>query len=119
MQLLQFVELGGYGNFDPLFSELGYQVTTFTSARKMVAHIRRHPPAAIVGEFNYLPEFRDRLSQMESIIAAVAHHNAVRVVLFYYDYDSDKLQILQQRFSAIKALPRPVDSAALRLLLTP
>ncbi len=118
-ELLQLVELGGYPDLRPLWAELELKAVVFDSTRKAVAYLRHQTPYAILGEFNYLAEFRDRVSQMESILAAVANRPQVVVVLLYHEVDREPLQRLVERFPSVKTLCRPLELKQLRELLQP
>lgn len=88
-RLIEFVELGGYPDLAPLYKELGYQPETLYTARKAVAAIKKARPDVIVGEFNYQNEFRDRISNLESVIAAVAHLDDVRIIVLYQPQEAE------------------------------
>jgi len=117
--LLSIVELGGYENFTPLYRRLGYRVDTVTSGRKATAYLKAQQPAVIVAEFNFQPNFRDRTSNLESILATVQRMQAegVQIVVFYDREFADRLELLRERFPGFSALPHPIDKAALEALL--
>jgi len=81
--LLAVIEFGGYPNFAPLYQKLGFTVRIERSVRKALAAIREAVPAAIVAEFNFQSDFRDRTSSLESLLAAVDRHPEVPVVVFF------------------------------------
>ena len=118
--LLWVFELGGYPNFTPLFEQLGYRVTRVDSGRKAMAHLKQELPTVIVAEFNALPSFRDRTSNLESILAALQRHNAAgtHLVAFYDPENAPLLEKLRQRFERFTALPYPVDPEQLKQTLS-
>ncbi len=116
-RLLLIVELGGYPDFSPLYRDLGYTVEVVTSGRKAIAALKQRPPAAVVAEFNYQHEFRDRTSWLESVLATLQSLPDSRVVVVYHPEEAQQLQALQVRFPGFAALPHPVDAAALEQLL--
>ncbi len=119
--LLAIVELGGYPDFTPLYRRSGYIPHVESSMRKALSWLKRNPPAVVVAEFNYQSGFRDRLSNLESLMAAVQRHAPdAEVVVFYEPETRHQLERLQTRFAFAAALPYPVDpdrlEAALRAL---
>jgi hypothetical protein len=116
-QLLMIVELGGYPDFSPLYRALGYGVEVVTSGRKAISYLKQHRPAAVVAEFNYMPDFRDRTGWLESVLATLQQMPQTRVVVFYQPGEVEQFNRLRQRFSHFTALPQPVDAAALEAAL--
>ncbi len=115
--LLWVLELGGYPNFTPLWQGLGYRVEVVRSVRKANAAIRQAVPQVVVAEFNYEPNFRDRISNLESLLATLAPLQVARVVVFYEAGQKAQLDKLRERFIDFDALPYPVDEATLTTLL--
>jgi CheY-like chemotaxis protein len=116
-QLLMIVELGGYPDFTPLYRSLGYAVEMVTSGRKAISYLKTHRPAAVVAEFNYMPDFRDRMGWLESVLATLQQMPQTRMVVFYQPDEQEQLNKLRQRFANFTALPQPVDAAALEAVL--
>lgn len=82
--------------------------------RKALAWLKRDTPAVVVAEFNYQSGFRDRLSNLESLMAALQRRAPqARVVVFYEPETRHQLERLQARFDFAAALPYPVDAARL------
>lgn len=117
--LLAVVELGGYPNFAPLYHSLGYEVVTAQAGRKAMSSARELRPAAVVAEFNYQREFRDRTSALESLLATLQKQQAPRVIVFYDRSVEAELQSLRARFPGFTALSYPVEAAALEAALRP
>ncbi|MBI5612478.1 MAG: hypothetical protein HY942_05375 [Gammaproteobacteria bacterium] len=111
--LLSIVELGGYPNFTPLYEQAGYQVTIERSVRKALAFLKKAAPAAIVAEFNFQSDFRDRTSSLESLLAAAQRLAAVKVIVFYEQEHAHQLAKLQARFPEIEAMAYPIESGRL------
>lgn len=116
-QLLMIVELGGYPDFTPLYRSLGYAVEVVTSGRKAISYLKTHRPAAVVAEFNYMPDFRDRTGWLESVLATLQQMPQTRMVVFYQPEEQEQFNRLCQRFSHFTALPQPIDAAALEAAL--
>ena len=115
--LLAVIEYGGYPNFAPLYQRLGYTVRIERTVRKALAAIREAVPAAIVAEFNFQSDFRDRTSSLESLLAAVERHAATRVIVFYDPQHRAALERLRARFPRIEALTYPLSPAAIEQAL--
>ncbi len=115
--LLAVVELGGYPNLEPLYTRLGYAVSTEQAGRKAVAALKTLRPAVVVAEFNYQRDFRDRTSSLESLLAALQRTPGTRVLVFYEPGDLAPLEQLQARFPGIDALARPITEAAVEAWL--
>jgi DNA-binding NtrC family response regulator len=81
--LLSILELGGYPDFSRLYQSQGYQVVTMPSMRKALKFIKNNRIDVIVAEFNFQSDFRDRTSQLESLLASIAQTPEVKVVVFY------------------------------------
>lgn len=107
--LLNVIELLGYPNQRPLFERLGYRVLTEFSVRKAVALMRKEKPAVIVADFYFQPDFRDRVSNLESLLAAAQTHKDVGTVVLYESAHEHALERLKQRFRIEAAMPLPVN----------
>lgn len=115
--LLNVIELLGYPNQRPLFERLGYRVATEFAVRKAIALMRREKPAAIVADFYFQPDFRDRVSNLESLLAAAQSMPDVKVVVLYEAPHAHALERLRQRFRIDAALTLPVNEADLTQVL--
>ena len=116
-QLIQVVELGGYPNFMPLFQRLGYRVETVNTGRKAISTLKKLKPDAVVAEFNYQFDFRDRTSNLESILAALQSQAGVKVVVFYDKAEQEQLNKVAERFPGFIAMSYPIDEAELEAVL--
>ncbi|MGC1951176.1 MAG: hypothetical protein WA970_01040 [Gammaproteobacteria bacterium] len=112
--LLSIIELGGYPNFAPLYAEAGFEVLSARSLRKALAAMKKTQPRVIVAEFNYQSDFRDRTSNLESLLAAVQRQPKIKVIVFYEPQYLHQFERVRSRFSIYAALPYPVNSGALR-----
>ncbi len=106
--LLAIIELGGYPNFTGLYQQLGLEVEIVNSQRKAQAALKRRIPDLIVAEYNFQSDFRDRTSNLETLMARLQRHPQVKVICFYQDEYQHKLEQLRQRFPVFAALPLPV-----------
>ncbi|MGE0079815.1 MAG: hypothetical protein AB7U81_00795 [Thiohalomonadaceae bacterium] len=115
--LLAVVELGGYPNLEPLYTRLGFAVTTVQAGRKALAAVKAVRPAVVVAEFNYQRDFRDRTSSLESLLAALQKQADTRILVFHEPGDAAPLAQLRARFPGFTALPRPITEAAVEAWL--
>ena len=112
--LLSIVELGGYPDFAPLYRELGYEVAVETRMRKAIGFLKKRKPDVIVAEYNFQSDFRDRSSNLESILAVVQRSPDIRVLVFYEKEFSPQFEKLRARLPVHQALAFPVEESALR-----
>lgn len=113
--LLSIVEYGGYPDFTSLYQEAGYQVITANAMRKVVSLLKKKQPDMIIGEFNFQSDFRDRTSNLETLMAtAQTRCPDARFVIFYELEQREHLERLLSRFPVHATLPFPVDAGALR-----
>jgi DNA-binding NtrC family response regulator len=115
--LLAIVELGGYPNLTPLYRELGLDFEVVSSQRKAQAALKRRIPDIVVAEYNFQSDFRDRTSNLETLMANLQRHPTVRVICFYLPEVKPKLDLLIARFPVFEAIPYPVDPKAVESAL--
>ncbi len=102
-RLLAIVELGGYPNLIPLYQSLGYQVDVVNSQRKARSYLKKTTPDAIVAEYNAQSDFRDRSSNLETLMAILQKLPQVKLLVFYLPEHAERFE----RFRAA----HPVDAA--------
>ena len=121
LRLLAILELGGYPNLAPLYKRLGFETEIVNSQRKAQSYLKKRVPDVIVAEYNFQSDFRDRTSNLETLMARLQRHPQVKVVVFYQDEFRHKLDNLLARFPVFEAIPFPVQpekvEAALRRAL--
>jgi ActR/RegA family two-component response regulator len=115
--LLRVVELLGHANLNPLFERLGYKVQTEFAVRRAVSALRKEKPAVVVADLYYQPDFRDRVSNLESLLAALQAHKDVKIVVLYETAHQHALDRLLQRFRVDASFTLPVDETRLTALL--
>ena len=103
--LLSITELGGYPDFSDIYNACGYQVETVTSMRKALRTFKQNQYDVIVAEFNFQSDFRDRTSNLETLLAAMQQMKDVRLHQF---------EKLRARFSFHAELSFPIDKALLK-----
>lgn len=111
--LLAIIEMGGYPNFVPIYQSSGYQVTVLNSQRKARNFLKNQQPDVVVCEYNFQTDFRDRTSNLESLMASLQKMPETRVIVFYLPEHIEKLNQVRQRFAVHATLPFPVDEKLL------
>jgi len=117
-RLLAIIELGGYPNLAPLYKRLGFEVELVSSQRKAQAWLKRQLPEVIVAEYNFQSDFRDRTSNLETLMARLQKHPDVKVIAIYQPEYAHKLADLTARFPLFATIPLPVDPAEVEAALT-
>jgi DNA-binding NarL/FixJ family response regulator len=117
LTLLSVIELLGYPNLRPIYERMGYRVLTEFAVRKAISLMRKEKPAVIVADFYFQPDFRDRVSNLESLLATAQSHKDVKVLVLYESTHEHALDRLRQRFRIDAAMCLPVNEAAIEALL--
>lgn len=116
--LLSILELGGYPDFTPLYQSLGYQAHIMTSMRKAIKFIKNHDIDMIVAEFNFQSDFRDRSSQLESLMASLAQKQSVDVIVFYDIEQKHQFERVEERYNFLATFSYPVNEQGLADILS-
>jgi hypothetical protein len=116
-KLLMLNAFIGTAGYKKLYQELGFSVVSEWSERKAISLVRKTPPAVIVADFYHQTDFRDRLSNLESLLAAVQSTPNTRILVFYEPAHQAILDKVSARLRIDMALTMPVDEAALRATL--
>jgi DNA-binding NarL/FixJ family response regulator len=109
----------GTAGYSKLYQELGFSVVTEWSERKAISLLRKQPPAVIVADFYHQSDFRDRLSNLESLLATAQRAPQTRILVFYETGHQAVLDTVRARLRIDAALPLPVDEGVLRATLIP
>lgn len=107
----------GTAGYKKLYQELGYTVVAEWSERKAISLIRKNSPAVIVADFYHLSDFRDRLSNLESLLATVQGVPNTRILVFYEPAHQAVLDTVRVRLRIDAALILPVQEDLLRTTL--
>ncbi len=116
-QLLAVVEFLAHNRLRTLYEAAGYAVQNEFAVRKAITWLRKNSPAVVAADFYYQPDFRDRVSNLESLLASEQSMPGVKVVVFYDPLHQAALDKVAQRFRIDAALPTPVQDGALSELL--
>jgi len=107
----------GTTGYKKLYQALGYQVVTEWTERKAIALVRKTPPAVIVADFFHQSDFRDRLSNLESLLATAEAAPATKILVFYEPAHQAVLDTVRARLRIDSALPLPIQEAELSAIL--
>jgi DNA-binding NarL/FixJ family response regulator len=109
----------GTASHKSIYQQLGYEVVTEWSERKAISLVRKTPPAVVVADFYHQTDFRDRLSNLESLLASTQRLPQTRVLVFYELAHQAVLDKVRQRLRIDVALSLPVNEEVLRSTLKP
>ena len=116
-KLLSVIELGGYADVLPVYQEFAYQVTQEYTTRKAISYLKKNQVDVIVAEFNYQHTFRDRLSNLESIIAAAQTRPNVQFIVLYEREFENYLDKLRAQYDFSAEIVFPVTQEKMRTAL--
>lgn len=112
-KLLAVVEFLEHAKFSTRYQQLGYSVSTECQVRKAIAALRKLQPDVIVADFYSQSDFRDRVSNLESLLAAAQAMQQVKILVLYEPPNQTALDRVRSRLRIDAALPMPVQEAAL------
>lgn len=115
--LLSIVELGGYPNFASLYQARGFSVERADSMRKAVKLLKTLQPAVIVAEFNFQTDFRDRTSNLETLMASLSKMPDTRVIVFFEQDQRLQLERVLALFKIFATLSFPINEQILSTTL--
>lgn len=107
----------GTAGYKKLYQELGYAVVTEWSERRAISLVRKTPPAVIVADFYHQTDFRDRLSNLESLLATAQGIPDTRILIFYETAHQAVLDKVSARLRIDAAFSLPVQEQQLRTTL--
>lgn len=107
----------GTAGYKKLYLELGYSVVSEWSERKAISLIRKAPPVVIVADFYHQSDFRDRLSNLESLLATAQASPGTKILVFYEPAHQSVLDAVRTRLRIDAALTLPVQEDLLRTTL--
>lgn len=108
--LLAIVEQGGYPDFTPLYESLGYTVTIAPSMRKALAILKHDKPDVITAEFIYSPMYSARISNLESLFAALQSRQLKPHLFIFIDqHEVHHLDKLEMRYYISQKITYPIS----------
>ena len=116
-QLLAIIELGGYPNMLPLYQQLGFAVDVVHSQRKARSHLKQHAPDVIVAEYNYQTDFRDRSSNLETLMAVLQRQPQIKLVALYLPQHAAQFALFRESHPVYAGVEYPITEDKLRAVL--
>ncbi len=107
--LLSIIELGGYPDFASLYKTKGFKTESIDSMRKAIKWLKKNRPLVIVAEFNFQIDFRDRSSNLDSLMAVVQRMPMTKVIVFYDKDQQHKLDEFLDVYKVFETIVFPVD----------
>jgi DNA-binding NtrC family response regulator len=118
-KLLFIVEQGGVPVFSDEYAAAGFDVDVVQSMRKALAYLKSHQVDVICAELNYDPNFRDRVSNLEPLLATLQRSSpSTRVIVFLEPEHASNLARLRERFEIFDALYYPLQMSDILASLT-
>ena len=117
-KLLAVIEFMAHAKLPACYKGLGFEVTSEWQVRKAVSLVRKIKPDVIVADFYFQADFRDRLSNLESLLAAAQPLKDTRILVFYEPQGESALHKVRQRMRIDAALPTPVTEEAIAAVLS-
>ena len=109
-KLMFIVDQGGVPVYAPEYNELGFDIVVVQSMRKALSRLKSEQPDIICTELNYDPGFRDRVSNLEPLLAKLQSTSPhTRVIVFLEREHESNLNRLKERFSIFDALYYPLQ----------
>ncbi|MHB8916044.1 MAG: hypothetical protein ACYC4K_09570 [Thiobacillus sp.] len=108
----------GTASYKALYQQLGFDVVIEYSERKAISLIKKTPPAVIVADFFHQADFRDRLSNLESLLASAQRTPTTRILVFYDSAHQAMLDKVRQRMRIDVAMTIPVNETELAATLS-
>jgi len=69
----------------------------------------------VVAEFSYNPEFRDRVSNIESILASLQNKSPnAKIIVLFDEISIDKLEQFRKRYKVDVALKFPISDEEIK-----
>jgi len=116
--LLSIIELGGYPNLKPLYISMGFDVEVLTSQRKARSYLKTNSPDVIVAEYNAQSDFRDRSSNLETLVAVLQKKPATKLLVFYMSEQQDRFDVFCQSHQVDHAIAFPITEEKVQAALT-
>ncbi len=109
-ELLFVIEYGVYPELIRALQGTEYTVTVEHQMRKAISFLKKKAPSTVVAEFFHEPAFRDRVSNLESMLAHIQRKlPETRVIVIYNPGDEPFLKQVMGRFPVDETLANPVS----------
>jgi ActR/RegA family two-component response regulator len=110
-KLLFVNEFGLYPELVRALQSTGYAVTVEHMMRKAIKFMQKQNPEIVVAEFVYDSHFRDRVSNLESLLAQIEGKNTnTRTILIYEPCWQEYLDQVREVFTVDAVLQLPLEA---------
>lgn len=110
LKLMFIVDQGGFPVYSDEYSRAGFDVSVEQSMRQALTKLKSAKPDIICTELNCDPSFRDRVSNLEPLLAKIQSSSPrTRVIVFLEQEHRPNLERLQERFEVFDALYYPLQ----------
>ncbi len=117
-KLLSVVEFLEHSKLASVYKQLGFEVSTEWQVRKAISLLRKLQPEVIVADFYFQADFRDRLSNLESLLAAAQPLAQTKILVLYDPAHQPILDKVRSRLRMDATLTMPIKEAALQNVLS-
>lgn len=116
-KLLVVTEFLAHAKLPKLYQQLGFDVTNEWQVRKAISLLRKIKPDVVVADFYHQPDFRDRLSNLESLLAAAQPMTDTKILVLYEPENQAVLDKVRARMRIDQVLTMPVKEEELQSIL--
>ncbi|MGB1109575.1 MAG: hypothetical protein ACPG4N_04425 [Gammaproteobacteria bacterium] len=107
-------ELGVLPRIGSELEAMGWEVHEASNQRRAVKAARQLLPDLVVAEYIFTPDFRDRVSNLDTLCGQMqVHHPDYRLVIVHEQEDEASLVRFRANYPVHAALAYPVDRQAL------
>lgn len=116
-KLLVVTEFLAHAKLPKLYQQLGFDVTNEWQVRKAISLLRKIKPDVVVADFYHQADFRDRLSNLESLLAAAQPMADTKILVLYEPENQAMLDKVRARMRIDKVLAMPAKEEELQSIL--
>jgi hypothetical protein len=116
-KLLAVIEFLNHSKLPALYQRLGFEVAVEWQERKAIPLLRKLKPDVLVADFYAQTDFRDRLSNLESLLATAQPMQETKILVFYEPKNQAALDKVRARLRIDAAMATPADEGEIEALL--
>ena len=116
-KLLVVTEFLAHAKLPKLYQQLGFDVTSEWQVRKAISLLRKSKPDVVVADFYHQADFRDRLSNLESLLATAQPMAETKILVLYEPENQAVLDKVRARMRIDAVLAMPVKEEELQSIL--
>ncbi len=108
-RLLFIIEYGVYPELIHALQADGWTVTVENIMRKAISHMKKEKPPIVIAEFFHEPMFRDRVSNLESMLAHLQRNlPEAKIIILYAEEEAEYLKLVTDRFDVDQTLSQSI-----------